>query len=47
MEEKKETKKKSYQSPSIRSEKEVGEPKFSCPTTSKKYCGTPFSPKKG
>lgn len=38
---------KRYEKPHIRSEKEAKELSFNCPTTSRKYCGTPASPKKG
>jgi len=38
---------KRYEKPLIRTEKEVKELSFNCPTTSVKYCGIPFSPKKG
>ena len=38
---------KGYEKPLIRSEKEARELSFNCPTTSVKYCGSPFSPKKG
>lgn len=41
------TEKKRYEKPQIRSEKEAKELSFNCPTTSVKYCGVPFSPKKG
>jgi hypothetical protein len=41
------TEKKGYEKPLIRSEKETKELSFNCPTTSVKYCGTPYSPKKG
>lgn len=41
------TERKRYEKPRIRSEKEAKELSFSCPTTSVKYCGVPFSPKKG
>jgi len=41
------TERKRYEKPLIRSEKEVKELSFNCPTTSVKYCGIPFSPKKG
>ncbi len=41
------TEKKKYKKPEIRSEKEARELSFNCPTTSIKYCGIPFSPKKG
>ena len=39
--------KKGYEKPQIRSEKEAKELSLNCPTTSIKYCGIPFSPKKG
>jgi len=38
---------KRYEKPQIRSEKEVKELSFNCPTTSIRYCGIPYSPKKG
>jgi len=38
---------KRYEKPRIRSEKEARELSFNCPTTSVKYCGSPYSPKKG
>jgi len=41
------TERKGYEKPRIRSEKEARELSFNCPTTSIKYCGTPYSPKKG
>jgi len=41
------TERKRYEKPRIRSEKEARELSFNCPTTSVKYCGIPFSPKKG
>lgn len=41
------TERKRYERPLIRSEKEAKELSFNCPTTSVKYCGMPFSPKKG
>jgi len=39
--------KKFYKKPTIRSEKEMKELSLNCPTTSIKYCGRPFTPKKG
>ena len=39
--------KKGYEKPRIRSEREANELSFNCPTTSRKYCGIPYSPKKG
>jgi len=39
--------KKEYEKPRIRSEREANELSFNCPTTSRKYCGIPYSPKKG
>jgi len=39
--------KKRYEKPLIRSEKEAKEFSLNCPTTNVKYCGIPFSPKKG
>jgi len=39
--------KKKYQKPRIRAEKEARERSLNCPTTSRRYCGSPFSPKKG
>lgn len=47
MKERKMKEKKKYEKPLVRSEKEAKELSFNCPTTSVKYCGTPFSPKKG
>lgn len=41
------TERKRYEKPQIRSEKEARDLSFNCPTTSVKYCGLPFSPKKG
>ncbi|MEM4204191.1 MAG: hypothetical protein QXS54_08995 [Candidatus Methanomethylicaceae archaeon] len=41
------TERKRYERPRIRSEKEAKELSLNCPTTSVKYCGVPFSPKKG
>lgn len=41
------TERKRYEKPQIRSEKETKELSFNCPTTSIKYCGIPYSPKKG
>lgn len=41
------TEKKRYKKPAVKSEKELRELALNCPTTSRKYCGTPFSPKKG
>lgn len=41
------TERKRYEKPLIKTEKEAKELSFNCPTTSRKYCGTPFSPKKG
>jgi hypothetical protein len=41
------TGRKKYEKPRISSEKEAKELSFNCPTTSRKYCGTPASPKKG
>ena len=41
------TERKGYEKPLIRSEKEAKERSFNCPSTSVKYCGIPFSPKKG
>ena len=41
------TERKRYEGPLIKTEKEAKELSFNCPTTSRKYCGTPFSPKKG
>ena len=40
-------KKGNYEEPIVESEKEQKELAMGCPTTSVKYCGLPFSPKKG
>ena len=47
MKEKKAKEKKKYVKPIVRSEKEANEISLNCPTTNVKYCGTPYSPKKG
>jgi len=39
--------KAAYQKPKVKSEKEKPEASFNCPTTNVKYCGRPYSPKKG
>lgn len=39
--------KRSYQKPVIKSEKEHQEVALNCPTTNTRYCGYPYSPKKG
>jgi len=39
--------KKPYEKPKVRSDKEIKDLAFNCPTTNPKYCGTPYSPKKG
>lgn len=36
-----------YKRPTVKSEKESTELSMSCPTTSIRYCGIPFTPKKG
>jgi hypothetical protein len=41
------TERKRYEKPLIRSDKEVKEFALNCPTTNVKYCGSPYSPKKG
>jgi len=40
-------KKKAYQQPMVKSEKMLREPVLNCPSTNVKYCGVPYSPKKG
>jgi hypothetical protein len=47
MKEKKATKRNEYEKPLVRPEKEAKELSLNCPTTNVKYCGTPYSPKKG
>ncbi|MEW5950154.1 MAG: hypothetical protein AB1711_12205 [Thermodesulfobacteriota bacterium] len=44
---KKDPQKRTYQKPIIKSEKEPLEPTMNCPTTNVKWCGVPYSPKKG
>ena len=39
--------KQPYEKPIVKGEKETQELAMACPTTSIKYCGIPFSPKKG
>ncbi len=43
----KKEKRKNYERPLVRFEKEANELSMNCPSTNVKYCGVPFSPKKG
>lgn len=47
MKKRKVNERKRYEKPLVKSEEEARELSFNCPTTSVKYCGIPFSPKKG
>ncbi len=47
MDKRQQIKKKPYEKPVVRSEKEANELSMSCPSTSVKHCGVPFTPKKG
>jgi hypothetical protein len=47
MKERKESERKKYEKPQVKSEKEAKEFSLNCPTTNVRHCGTPYSPKKG
>jgi hypothetical protein len=44
---KEKTTQKVYSKPEIKSEAELPELPMNCMSTNKKYCGTPYTPKKG